>query len=71
MSVVSSLSRFLLNTVGTQTASSMPSPTNQRNIRLYCICSISCLSDRTENRIWIRLARNNRSGAIDGRPSVE
>ena len=26
--------RILVNTVGTQTGSSMPSPTNQRNIRL-------------------------------------
>jgi TPP-dependent pyruvate/acetoin dehydrogenase alpha subunit len=63
--------RFLLNTVGTQTGSSTPSPTNQRNSRLYCICSISCRSERTEKRIWIRLARSNRSGAIDGRPSAE
>ena len=34
ISVVSSRSRFFVNTVGTQTASSMPSPTNQRNSRL-------------------------------------
>ena len=46
----------------------MPSPTNQRNRRLYCICSINCRSDRTENRIWIRLARISRSGGIEGRP---
>ena len=46
----------------------MPSPTNQRNSRLYCICSINCRSERTENRIWIRLARISRSGAIEGRP---
>ena len=41
MSVVSSRSRFLVNTVATHTGSSMPRPTNQRNIRLYCICSIN------------------------------
>src|SRR5258706_4886329 len=34
MSPSSSRSRFLLNTVGTHTASSIPSPTNQRNSRL-------------------------------------
>ncbi len=66
--VVSSRSRFLVKTVGTQTASSIPRPTNQRNKRLYCICSINCRSERTENRIWIRLARISRSGGIEGRP---
>jgi len=34
ISVVSSLSRFLVKTVGTQTGSSMPRPTNHRNSRL-------------------------------------
>lgn len=34
MSVVSSRSRFFVNTVGTQTASSMPRPTNHRKSRL-------------------------------------
>ena len=59
------------NTVGTQTGSSMPRPTNHRNSRLYRICSISCRSERTENRIWIRLARSSLSGAMEGRPSAE
>lgn len=65
ISVVSSESRFFVNTVRTQTRSSMPRPTNQRNSRLYCICSINCRSDRTENRICSRLARISRSGAIE------
>ena len=43
ISVVSSRSRFLVKTVGTHTASSMPRP-------------INCRSDRTDNRIWIGLA---------------
>jgi hypothetical protein len=58
----------LVNTVGTQTGSSMPSPTDQRNIRLSSICSIRCRSERTENRIWSKLARISRSGGIEGRP---
>ena len=70
ISVVSRRSRFLVKTVGTHTASSTPRPTNQRKSRLYCICSINCRSERTENRIWIRLARMSRSGAIEGRPSA-
>ena len=37
--------------VGTQTASSMPSPTNHRYSRLYSSSSISWRSLRTENRI--------------------
>ena len=71
LSVVGSRSRFLVKTVGAQTGSSTPSPTNQRKSRLQCICLINCRSDRIDNRIWIRLARNNRSGAIYGRPSAE
>jgi len=39
-------SRFLLNIVGTQTGSSIPKPTNQRNSRLYCSCSINFVSLR-------------------------
>lgn len=68
MSVVSSRSRFLLETMGTQTGSSPPSLTNYRNSRLYYICSISCRSEQTENRVWISLARISRSGGIEGRP---
>lgn len=70
ISIVSSRSRFLVKTVGTQTGSSIPRPTNQRNNRLYCICSISCRSERIENRICSRLARIRRSGAIEGRPPM-
>ena len=33
--------RFLVKTVGTQTASSMAKPTNQRKSMLYWICSMS------------------------------
>jgi hypothetical protein len=69
ISVLSSRSRFFVNTVATHTGSSMPSPTNQRNSRLYCIWSISCRSERTENRICTSAARSSRSGAIEGRPS--
>jgi hypothetical protein len=53
ISVVRSRSQFLVKTVGTHTGSSIPRPTNQRNRKLYCICSISCRSDRTEKRMWI------------------
>ena len=70
MSVVKSRSRFFVKTVGTQTGSSTPSPTNHRNSRLYCICSINCRSDRIVNKIWISTARKSRSGAIEGRPSA-
>ncbi len=45
-----------------------PLPTKPSAYQLYCVCSISCRSDRTEIRIWIRLARISRSGAIEGRP---
>jgi transposase len=48
--------------------SSIPSPTNQRNMRLYCICSIGCRSERIEKRMCSRLALISRSGAIEGRP---
>ena len=34
-------------TVGTQTASSMARPMNQRNRRLYWVCSMSWRSERT------------------------
>ena len=39
-------SRFLVKTVGTQTVSSMDRPMNQRNSRLYWVCSISMRSER-------------------------
>jgi hypothetical protein len=39
-------SRFLLNTVGSHTGSSIFRPTNQRNNRLYCSCSINIRSLR-------------------------
>ena len=41
-------SRFLQNTVGSHTASSMPSPTNQRYSRLYSSSSIRRRSERIE-----------------------
>src|SRR5215213_534430 len=41
-------SRFVLKVVAFQTSSSMFSPTNQRNNMLYCNCSISIRSLRTE-----------------------
>jgi hypothetical protein len=41
-------SRFLVKVVGVQISSSMSRPTNQRNSRLYCSCSISGRSLRTE-----------------------
>src|SRR4029077_5860112 len=40
-------SRFLQNTVASQTGSSADNPTNQRNKRLYSSCSMSCRSERT------------------------
>ena len=49
-SVVNSRSRFLVKTVGTHTGSSTPRPTNHRNKRLNCICSVNCRSDRTEKQ---------------------
>lgn len=39
--VISSRSRFVVNTVRTQTGSSTPSSTNRRNSRLSSICCIS------------------------------
>lgn len=63
---VSNRSRFLPKTVGTHSGSSIAKPTSQRNMKLYCICSISCRSERTENRICFRLARISRSGAMEG-----
>jgi len=40
--------RFLEKVEASHTASSMPSPTNQRNRRLKSSCSISWRSERTE-----------------------
>ena len=42
ISVVSSRSGLFEKTVATQTSPSIPRPTNQRNNRLYSICSINC-----------------------------
>ncbi len=67
ISVFNRRSRFFVNTVGTQTGSSIPGPKNQWNSRLYCICSINCRPDRIANRIWIRPARISRSDTIEGR----
>src|SRR5438034_794010 len=68
MSPSSNRSRFLVNVVGTHTASSIARPTNQRNSRLYSSCSISIRSLRTEYSTWSSSARNRCSGGIDGRP---
>src|SRR4051794_11549166 len=69
-SALISRSRFLLYTVGTQTASSMFRPTNQRNSRLYCSCSISIRSLRSEYSNCSRSALSSFSGAIEGRPNA-
>jgi hypothetical protein len=64
-------SRFLLKTVGVQTSSSMLRPTNQRNNRLYCSCSISSRSLRTVYSACNNKARSSCSGGTDGRPMSE
>src|SRR5271165_4202945 len=61
-------SRFLLNTVVSQAASSIPSPTNHRNSRLKSICSISCRSLRIAYSTCNSRARSSCSGGIEGRP---
>ena len=71
MSPSKSRSRFLVNTVGTHTASSMFRPTNHRNSRLYSNCSINIRSLRTVYNTCKSNARNNFSGGIDGRPKAE
>src|SRR5262249_32761137 len=68
MSPRSSRSRFLVNTVTSQTGSSMLKPTNQRKRRLYSSCSMSSRSLRTEQRTWRSSARSSFSRATDGRP---
>jgi len=60
-----------VKTVGTQTASSIDSPTNHRNNRLYWSCSISSRSLRIEYSACSSSARSNCSGGIDGRPIDE
>ena len=45
-------------------------PTNHRNNKLYCSCSISIRSLRTVYNTCISSARSSFSGAIDGRPNV-
>ncbi|MDB5730540.1 MAG: hypothetical protein JWQ03_435 [Variovorax sp.] len=60
--------RFFVNTVGTQTASSIARPMNQRNSMLYCVCSMSWRSERMLNRISSSIARSSFSGAMLGRP---
>ena len=46
-------------------------PTNQRNMRLYSSCSISCRSERIEKNACSSNARSSFSGGIDGRPIDE
>jgi len=65
-----SRSRFLLNTEWFQTVSSMARPTNQRNSRLYWICSTSCRSLRTLYSTCSSMARMSFSGATLGRPPL-
>jgi hypothetical protein len=48
MSPRSNRSRFFVNTVTSHTGSSMLNPTNHRKRRLYCSCSMSSRSLRTE-----------------------
>lgn len=57
-------------TLGTQTASSMASPMNQRYNRLYWVCSMSWRSERTLKKICTSIARSNFSGAMLGRPPL-
>jgi hypothetical protein len=66
ISVLNTRSRFLGKTVGTHTGSSIESPTNRRNRRLYWSWE---RSEPIEKRICTRLARRSRSHAIEGRPS--
>jgi hypothetical protein len=47
-SPASSRSRFLVKVVASQTGTSTPSPTNQRNSRSKSIRSTSCRSERIE-----------------------
>src|SRR5262249_27643708 len=69
-SAFSSRSRFFVNTVTSHTGSSIFSPTNQRNSRLYSHCSINRRSLRTVYRTCKMSARRSFSGGIDGRPIV-
>src|SRR6218665_571785 len=62
--------RFLLNTVGTHTASSIARPRNQRNNMLYWVCSMSWRSEHALNRICSSIARSSSSGAMLGRPPL-
>jgi len=65
-----SRSRFLLNTEWFHTVSSMARPTNQRNSRLYWICSTNCRSLRTLYSTCSSMARMSFSGAMLGRPPL-
>jgi hypothetical protein len=66
-----SRSRFFEKLVASHTRSLIPSPTNQRNSRLYSSCSTSIRSERTEYNSCNSNARNSCSGGTDGRPSFE
>ena len=71
ISPASNRSRFFENVEWSHTASSIPSPTNQRNSRSYSSRSISCRSERIEYNACGSIARNSRSGAVEGRPIRE
>ncbi|MNY57629.1 hypothetical protein D3C86_1938610 [compost metagenome] len=43
---------------------------NQRNSRLYCVCSMSWRSERMLKRICNSIARSSFSGAMLGRPPL-
>jgi hypothetical protein len=71
MSPSKSRSRFLVNTVGTHTVSSMFRPNKPSKEQLYSSCSINIRSLRTVYNTCKSNARNNFSGGIDGRPKAE
>src|SRR5215472_4465636 len=61
--------RFLVKTVTSHTASSLPNPTNHRYNRLYSNSSSNRRSLRMLNNTITNSARSCCSGGIDGRPS--
>jgi len=67
----SSRSRFFEKAEWSHTGSSTPRPTNQRNRRSYSVRSISCRSERTEQKAWSSIARGSIPGAIEGPPMPE
>src|SRR5208283_538597 len=68
ISLVSSRSRFFEKVEASKIGSSIANPTNQRNNRSNSSRSTNWRSERIEYKNCNRLARNRRSGAIEGRP---